>query len=67
MEARVVGVGSYISPHLMNQLTFRVTVGIEPEVSQGALGRGGGRDMGSPIVGLLLFLRSYCFNNEMIV
>lgn len=41
-EARVVGVGSYISPHLMNQLTFRVTVGIEPEVSQGALGRGGG-------------------------
>lgn len=39
-EARVVGVGSYISPHLMNQLTFRVTVGIEPEGSQGALGRG---------------------------
>lgn len=34
--------GSYISPHLMNQLTFRVTVGIEPEVSQGALGPGGG-------------------------
>lgn len=32
-EAQVVG------PHLMSQLTFRVTVGIEPEVSQGALGR----------------------------
>lgn len=32
-EAQVVGAGSYISPHLKSQLTFRVTVGIEPEVS----------------------------------
>lgn len=38
-EAQVVGVCSYRNPHLMSQLTFRVTVGLEPEVSQGALGR----------------------------
>ena len=57
-EAQAVGVGSSISPHLMNQLTFRVAVGIELEVSQGALSQ---EQRGSLSHGQALLWDSFCF------